>query len=471
MTRRVPAKDPALPAITARELAYDVLSRATTPSLFVARLLDQRLGELQIAPDERRLATELVHGVVRRRATLDAVLRPFVQRRPGNIEPGLKTLLHLGAYQLVLLTGIPAHAAVNETAELARRIGQPRWTGFINGVLRALSRALSGEITDAASAYSVPLAGGQFRRLATEAAVFPDPRTQAAEYFALAFSFPRWLAARWASRFESDELHRLGFWFNATPPVCLRINPLRTTLDDFLPALEAAGVRARPGLFAGSVWLERSGRIPDLPGYAAGWFVVQDESAMSAAALLAPQPGERVLDLCAAPGGKTAHLATLMNNQGSVLATDIDAERLALVDETCGRLGLEIVTTHRIERDGAGLPDGPFDAILLDVPCSNTGVLGRRTEARWRLQAHDVAELSALQTRLLRQAVERLSPAGRVVYSTCSIEPEENRAVVDAVLRDTPALRLVRQIVNHPGQPADGGYQALLEQAKPAKMS
>lgn len=447
--------------MTARELAFDVLSRAATSSLYVSRLLDERLSQVEISLPDRRLATELVHGVVRRRATLDALLRPLVQRRPEDVEPGLRILLHLGAYQLVLLSGVPPHAAVNETAELAKQIGKPRWTGFINGVLRSLSRAVTDEMAEVASAACVPLTGGRYRRM--RAGVFPDPATTPVGYFAAAFSFPQWLAERWSLRFDGLELQRLGFWFNSPLPLCLRVNALQTTRDDFLSALQAAGIGARPGCFPQSVWLEQAASVVELPGFQEGWFVVQDESAMSACALLAPRAGERVLDLCAAPGGKTTHLAELMQNEGTVVATDVDAERLAMVGETSQRLKLEIVETQLIARDATDLPAGPFDAVLLDAPCSNTGVLGKRTEARWRLRPQDIPELAELQVRLLEAAVSRLSAGGRVVYSTCSIEPDENRAVVDAVLQRIPGLRLVNEVVHQPGHPADGGYQALLK--------
>jgi 16S rRNA (cytosine967-C5)-methyltransferase len=169
-----------------------------------------------------------------------------------------------------------------------------------------------------------------------------------------------------------------------------------------------------------------------------------------------------VLDLCAAPGGKTTHLAALMQNRGCITASDVDRERLRLVDESCARLGVQIVQTRQVSRDLSDLPEETFDRILVDVPCSNTGVLGKRPEVRWRLRPEEMGELAALQTRLLSAASQRLASGGRVVYSTCSIEPEENRGVVDAVLGTMPGLTLIREIPHVPGQPADGGYQALL---------
>ena len=183
---------------------------------------------------------------------------------------------------------------------------------------------------------------------------------------------------------------------------------------------------------------------------------------MQAAVRLAPKPGDRVWDVCAAPGGKTCHLAELMSNTGSIIATDIRPERLRLIEENRERLGADIISPQWIGEDGTGLPDGPFDAILIDVPCSNTGVLGKRPEARWRITASGIIELNRVQERLLSDALARLAPQGRAVYSTCSIEPEENSQLVARVLSRFPGIRFVEEASFLPGQPSDGGYQALL---------
>jgi 16S rRNA (cytosine967-C5)-methyltransferase len=203
--------------------------------------------------------------------------------------------------------------------------------------------------------------------------------------------------------------------------------------------------------------------IREVPGYDAGWFSVQDESAMRVASALAPVPGSTVLDLCAAPGGKATHLAELMEDRGRIIACDVDEHRLQTVKTLAQRLGLESIETCRIDpQRGQGLPPGPFDAVLVDVSCSNTGVLGRRPEVRWRLRPDDLRHLLPLQTRLLRLAAERVKPGGMLVYSTCSIEPEENRQVVEAVQKALPDLHREVEEEAVPGRPADGGYWARL---------
>jgi 16S rRNA (cytosine967-C5)-methyltransferase len=292
---------------------------------------------------------------------------------------------------------------------------------------------------------------------------FPDPAKDPLGYFVAAFSMPKWLAERWLSRASQSELMRLGFWFNTPAKLCLRVNTLQTTRERLLEAFHEAKIEARPGIDPEAIWLDETAFVQRLPRFEAGWFAVQDESAMAAARLLDPRPGQTVLDLCAAPGGKTTHLAGLMNNEGRIVAADVDGERLRRVEESCRRLGVRIVETHVVQRDGIDLADESFDRILVDVPCSNTGVLGKRPEVRWRLQPADIIELAGIQTRLLRAACARLRPSGRLVYSTCSIEPEENRAIVNAVLRERNDIVLLKELHHTAGQPADGGYQALLQ--------
>jgi 16S rRNA (cytosine967-C5)-methyltransferase len=451
--------------MTAREIAFDVLTRWKPRAPHASQLLDEWFNRGKIASSERALATELVHGVMRRRETLSTLVKSHINRPLNQVEPGALTLLWMGAYQLAMLSGIPDYAVVNETAELSRRAGKPQWTGFINAVLRSLRRSVTDEFVTVPAANAVPLAatvenGARFRVLLND--VFVDPAQDWPGYSSAAFSFPPWLVARWHKRYDREELTRMGFWFNSPAKLCLRINLLRTTRAHFLDAFEKAGVNAHAGQHPEAVWLEESAFVQRLPGYDEGWFAVQDESAIAAAALLDPQPGQRVLDLCAAPGGKTAHLAALMQNQGRLLATDVDGPRLARVAQTCRRLGVDIVESRVISREAAHIPDESFDRILLDVPCSNTGVLGKRPEVRWRLRPEEISELASIQIGLLRAAGARLASGGRLVYSTCSIEPEENRAVVDAVLRERSDLKLVQEQAHIPGRPADGGYQALL---------
>ena len=454
------------PARTARQIALKVLHRWQETGEFVAGLLDgafQQASELKSA--DRGLASDLVLGVVRRRATLAAILKPRLKRPPEQVEPLLWLLLQVGTYQLLYHSADSQHASVHETVELAKWMRKNRWVGFANGVLRSVQRDLPGDhesagISDPA-ADALPLGHRRFLKLARP--LLPDPQDDPNGYLCAAGSLPAWLVAEWSTRHSFDELLERAAWFNEPAAIWLRVNPLATTGTDALARLADAGVDG--SLEAGEQMIRLAGtaHVPGLPGFSEGHISVQDPSAAHAAQLLAPAPGDRVLDLCAAPGTKSTHLAELMENRGEVVAVDSHPGRLALVPSGAERLGLDIIRAVLVDEEGHNLPEGPFDGVLVDVPCSNTGVLGKRPEARWRLEATEPARLAVLQARLLRQAASRVRPGGRLVYSTCSIEPVENEDLVSAFLDDHDEFSLQAQVLHQPGQPADGGFQALLE--------
>lgn len=444
----------------ARQAVLRVLDEHRVTGMWVSDLLDRVFRESNLPAGERGLAMELACGVVRRQATLDAILKTLIARPVDQVEPALWTILRIGVYQIVMLDGIPPHAAVHETVELCKRVGRIRWCGFVNGVLRGATRLATDQFDDQPSASSVPVGRGRHRKLAKP--VFFEPNHDMAAYAAGAFSFPIWLIERWLKRFEASELLRICEWFNSPPPLVIRPNELRATPDALRESFTAAGIETVAIDESGSLTIDGGVRIDKLPGYDQGWFVVQDYSASRAALRLAPQPGQRVWDVCAAPGGKTCHLAAMMRNEGQILATDIRSDRLEIVDQNTQRMGVSIVQTKLIDEQGFRLPPGPFDAILVDVPCSNTGVLFKRPEARWRITPDGLRELSHVQANLLGWSLERLAPGGRLVYSTCSIEPSENELIVRQVLDNFPAARLVEEEQFVPGRPADGAYQALI---------
>jgi 16S rRNA (cytosine967-C5)-methyltransferase len=457
---------------TARQAAADALHLARVRKTFAADAVDEVCGRSKLSSHDRRFVTQLVMGVLRRRATLDALLTPFVNRPPHAVEERLWDVLQLGAFQLAFLTQIPPHAAVHDTVELAAHVGSPKAKGFVNGVLRRITELVTGEFVDYPWTDTVPVefapsppsaeggrAAERYRKLSKP--VLPDPEASEPAYLSAAFSWPRWLADRWFARHGWDECRRLGFWFNAPPPLWLRVNKLRLDREAYRLQLAAALIDAEPGPHPQSLRIVDGAAVRDLPGYAAGDFAVQDVSSMAVASAVAPQPGMRVLDLCAAPGGKTTHLAELMDNRGRIVACDVEANRLGTVTSLCQRLGVKVVEPVLLgETDDP--PPGPFDAALVDVPCSNTGVLGRRPEVRWRLRPNEFEHLIRLQTRLLLNALDRVKPGGHVVYSTCSIEPDENEGVVKAVLRGVRGLTVEADSWAIPGRPGDGGYWARL---------
>jgi 16S rRNA (cytosine967-C5)-methyltransferase len=510
--------------ITARQVAADVLDRSRARDAFAAELVDDALAKANLSPQDRRFVTQLVFGVIRRGGTLDAILKPFIKIPLHAVQPRVWDALRLGAFQLVFLTHVPKHAAVNEAVELATYVGAPKAKGFVNGVMRRVAELVTDEFTETAGADAVPfemlppspLAGegggasppgegasqlrgsakrpsnaklttphpasktrppspargegqekpsppGRYRRLTRP--VLPDPVADPAAYLAAAHSLPQWLANRWLDRYGPEECTRLGFWFNAPPPLWIRVNKLHVDRETYRIQLAAATIDAEPGEHPQSLRFPEHHSVRALPGYAAGDFAVQDHSSMLVASALGVRPGMHVLDLCAAPGGKTTHLAELMDNRGKITACDIDPKRLETVAALCERLRVKGVETVPLKEDG-GIPDGPFDAALVDVPCSNTGVLGRRPEVRWRLKPKEFEYLVRLQTKLLVEALVRVKPGGAVVYSTCSIEPEENEGVVQAVCKGMRGVVLEAEHRTVPGRPSDGGYWARLRKPK-----
>jgi 16S rRNA (cytosine967-C5)-methyltransferase len=456
---------PILKPRTARELAYQVLEQHRSTGNWVQELLQSAFAVGTWSGPDRGLVTELVNGIVRRQGTLGALLSSVMPRPLSQVEPPLLTLLQLGAYQLVFLERVPSFAAVHETVELTKTIGQHRWTGIVNGVLRGLTRLVSDEWADASAEDAVPVTAGRCRRLTKP--VFPSPVTEPVRFFSLAYSLPEWLAARWHARWSWTELLSIGDAINTPPVLYVRVHQSRITPQELLDRWRAAEIEAVAVDDLPALRIDSAGLIEQLPGYAEGWFVPQDLTAMRAALLLAPQPGERVWDVCAAPGAKATHLAELAGETGTVLATDDNAIRLPRVMENATRLGLRNLRTELVKSDGSDWPPGPFDAVLLDAPCSNTGVLHRRPEVRWRIQPYDLGELASLQRRLLHAALDRVRPGGRLVYSTCSLEPEENEHVVGTVLRQRNAVELVTATAYRPGPLGDGGYQALLKHSQP----
>jgi 16S rRNA (cytosine967-C5)-methyltransferase len=470
---------------TGRRLAFSALFAFETNKEFVGNFLDELFHDHAPAPQERAMATEIAFGCVRRMITLDALLEHCVSRPRETVEDGLWVLLRMGIYQLIFMPGLAVHAAVHETVELAEKLGMPRWKGMINAALRQAQRGFIPEIgletavlDDLQKLTEKSLVLGraegltdqrpQYTTITLREPIAPPPRADWTQYLARTLSFPEWIIGRWRTAFGDDEALRIGVWFNSPNRLTLRVNPLRSDRETILRNLRESGVECEPGELPETIQLKGRLAVEGNHDFRDGRFTVQDSSAIAAGAMLGPRPGERVWDICSAPGGKTTHLAEQMRNEGSVLATDIYSARLGLVTNACERLGITNVAICLISKDGEDAPTEEFDAILLDAPCSNSGVLGKRPEARWRISPGDLQELVPTQKRLLQLGLSRLKPGGRLVYSTCSIEPDENSRVVQAVLSQMPGYEFIRESKHIPGKPADGGYQALIHRSGPS---
>lgn len=389
-----------------RQAACDVLLRIHNEGCFADQLMDRELSGGQLTGPDRGLFAELVFGVLRRQGTLDHILTGLVTQPLAKLEPQVLIFLRLGLYQLVYLDRIPESAAVNETVNLAKQ-ALPRASGLVNAVLRNYLRH-------------------------KETITFPDPVAAPAASIAARHSHPAWLVKLWFSQLGEAETELLAEASSRQPPLTLRANTLQISRDDLMARFADNVISATPCRFSPhGVQVEGRHHIPGLPGFREGLFTVQDEASQMAALLLAPQPGERVLDACAAPGGKSTHLAQLMGNQGELLALDVAASKLPLIQETAQRLGISIIRTRAADLlNSAAFPADAFDRVLLDAPCSGLGVIRRNPEAKWRLTSADISRLAATQHALLKNAVRMLKPGGVLLYSTCSTTVEENEAVV-----------------------------------------
>lgn len=396
----------------ARLLAVRVLERVERAGAYADLALHAALGRSALSVQDRAFVTELVYGTLRWRGHLDYLLGFALERDFDKLEPLVATLLRLGAYQLVVEDRVPVSAAVDQSVRCARALGADRSAGLVNAVLRRLAREAS----------TLPLPGLE-----------EDPLG----HLTHALSLPGWIAQRWLERMGPREAARLASACNVRPPITLRTNPQRSDRETLLAELHERHSEVAPCVHAPlGIQLGRAGNPGQDPAFVAGRFTVQDEASQLVVALLDPQPGERILDLCAAPGTKTGALAERVGPSGEVVALDRNRRRLSLVARSCARLGLENV--HCLGADASQpLPQaatGPFDRVLVDVPCSGLGTLRRNPDARWRLRPEDPARLARTQGALLARAATALRPGGTLVYSTCTLAPEENEAVTEAFL-------------------------------------
>jgi 16S rRNA (cytosine967-C5)-methyltransferase len=407
-------------AAPGRALAARVLERVETDAAFADLALEAEAARRGVALRDVGLATELIYGTLRWQRYLDWILGPHSRRRLDALDPRVRVLLRMTAYQLAFLTRVPAFAAVNDAVTLART-GARGAAEYTNAVLRAFARR------------------GERER---EPAAPRDPL----EAIATRCSFPTWLAARWVGRWGAADAERLMRALNERAPLTVRANTLRLTREALAARLrDEDEVQTRPTTWApeGLVAERAAGAPGRWRAFGAGACVVQDEASMLVARLLEPQPGETIIDACAAPGTKTTHLAQLMDNRGRIVALDPQPARLARVPEAAARLGITIVQTIESTAQELVGSYGPrADAVLVDAPCSNLGVLRRNPEVKWRRQPGDLAEAARRQRAILTAAATLLRPGGRLVYATCSTEPEENEAVVAAFLAAQPAFRV-----------------------------
>ena len=416
---------------SARELALAALGEWRSGDRFADAILARLLGASHLGGPDRAFATELFYGVLRNLTLLDYWIDHL---RSGRLDQSARDLLRLGIYQLFFLE-TPAHAAVYETVALAG----PGIRSLINAILRNAVRKKDSLLEETTR-----------------------------QPLSVRSSHPEFLLERWTRNFGAEQTAVLCEWNNRPAPIYARINRLKISDEEFLAKVGSARCADRTPQRGVPTNFVRLTSIPN-DALAAGQCYIQDPSTAPACELLAPEPGENVLDACAAPGGKTAYLAELMENRGSIVACDRDAQRIRTLEDNLQRLGVGIARFVQHDWTIAEPPANlsSFDRILVDAPCSNTGVMRRRVDLRWRLVPKDFSRMAGEQRQILRAVIPLLKTGGTLVYSTCSIEPEENEETVRAVLREFPFLELTTEVSLLPFRDGfDGAYAAKLTRVR-----
>lgn len=401
----------------ARQLAYDVLIDIQQNGAYANLALDKALLRSKLNKSDRRLATELVYGCTKMQLHLDQIIKSYCDLKKDDKKT--LQLLRMAVYQMTYLEKIPDHAIINETVELSKKVGLHS-DKFINGVLRSMLRE------------EKPIK-------------WPDKRKQRNQYIAKWYSFPQWLIDGWVKEYGFADTERLCEYFNNPAQTWIRVNTLKATAEEIKSVFEHLNIEyvqhpALPEAFC----LKSLQKIKQSSLFKQGKIIVQDLSAMLPALVLNPSKGNQVLDMCAAPGGKTTYLSAIMNNSGSIMACDLHPHRVELIEHNVKRLGVENVRCYA--GDATALPDDcyvRFDAVLLDAPCSGLGVLNRRADLRWRIRKSSLPEIEQLQEQLLDAACHYLKPQGTLVYSTCTLNKNENEYQIKRFLEKHPNFECV----------------------------
>jgi 16S rRNA (cytosine967-C5)-methyltransferase len=386
--------------------------------------LDRVLTQHALSDADRRLLTELVYGCVRRMRSLDVLITQLARKSANQQSPDVRSILHLGLYQLRYLKQIPPSAAVNTTVELLKQNRLGGLSGFVNGLLRQYLRLSKGQ--DPSNQDPLKLGSNPIERLG------------------ILHSYPDWIVKTWVESLGLDAAEQLCLTLNQSPTLDLRINPLKTDRETVQTAFAERGVQTTTLPLPQALRIVgNAGPIQKLPGYAQGWWTVQEASAQLVGHLVNPKSGMNIVDLCAAPGGKTTHLVELMQENGTVWACDRTASRLKRLRQNLDRLDMtERVNVQQIDGRKLGADIPLADIVLLDAPCSGLGTLHRHADARWRQTPETVRELCTLQAQLLDSAAQHVKPGGALVYATCTLHPSENEAVVQQFLIQNPQWQI-----------------------------
>ncbi|MFT9817277.1 16S rRNA (cytosine(967)-C(5))-methyltransferase RsmB [Lysinibacillus sp. NPDC056185] len=399
-----------------RDATLSILLAVDKNQAYSNLLLNETIKRHKIEAKDRALLTEITYGTLQYKMTLDYYLEPFIR---GSVDHWVRWLLRLSLYQMHYLTRIPPHAAVNEAVEIAKRRGHKGIASMVNGILRSILRQGVASTDD-----------------------IKDP----IERLAIETSHPEWLVQRFVDNYGIEVAAEMLHENNVPPVQTVRVNTTKASVEQAIASIEEEGLAAKRSELMPECLHVTNGQPARTKAFQEGLITIQDESSMIPANVLHPSPGMRVLDMCAAPGGKTTHIAEIMKNEGSILATDLHPHKLDLIDHNTDRLGIDIVETAPI--DGRKAPDflqpESFDAILVDAPCSGLGVMRRKPDIKYTKREEDLESLQKIQLALLDAATKVLKIDGKLVYSTCTVDKRENEGTVEAFLTTHPEMEAIQ---------------------------
>lgn len=399
-----------------RGIAVRILNRVERTDSYLEKLLDHELKNSELTGPDKALLFEIVHGVMRWMGRLDWILSGFYKGQFSKAIPILKNALRVALYQIMFLDKVPEYAIVNEAVEFVKKLQGQKPGDITNAVLRNIIRSKN-------------------------ALRYPDPADNLIGYLAAYYSHPSWLIKRWLDRFGREETEKLMIANNERPTLMLRVNLLKVNIQEFRSLLDSVNLGYDPGKYLPEFFrLHNLTNITNWKYFKEGYFSIQDESAGIACRVLDVRPGMRILDICAAPGGKSTYISDLMNNEGEIVAIDRFETRLGILQKNLDRLGVTNVKT--VYMDALEYEGEPFDRVLCDVPCSGLGTLTKKPDIKWKKDLLDIRHLAEVQYRLLKKGASMVKPGGIVVYSTCTTEPEENYGVVRRFLEEHPDFRL-----------------------------
>ncbi len=400
--------------INPREVALKILFEIETRGSFADESIDRLSSELKLSSLDRRFLTELVNGTVKLRKRIDYLLSFNLNTRVEDLTAWIRNILRMGIYQIEYLTRIPHWAAVDESVKLAEKFGHVGTKNLVNAVLRNYLRTR-----------------GQIR----------FPQENRIKYLAIFYSFPEWMIERWLSDFGEEKTKILCEFFNSKPKLSLRLNSLKSDSKSLTREFKRSKIKYKKGLLLDDFYyIESKLNLRDFDPLRNGWVYIQDESSALPVLLLDPRPKQTIIDLCAAPGGKTAFIAQKMENSGQIVALDINEEKRRLIQENCNRLGVTNVITA--VGDARNFTMKPVNGILVDAPCTGLGVLGKNSDLRWQKTEKDVKRMKSLQLSILLNAALLVRKGSVLIYSTCTMTKEENDEVAEEFLKQRDDFRL-----------------------------